>query len=127
MTDDIDRELRAILDGAEPRTLPIVLGGGPVHRCGRCAATFTATTWHVIEDRGEHDGRWYHGDICRRCADADPQLHHWQAFCDVADAIDALMQTAPDRHARELLARQLADVADHFAAWRWPDENGAST
>jgi hypothetical protein len=122
MTDDIDRELRLILDDFEPQFLPIVLGGGPVYRCSRCGSAFTAQTWHVSEDLGEQDGLRYQNDICRHCATADPKLSIWQAHCNVADQIDALMQAAPDKRTRLALAAQLKRAADHFAEWRWPEE-----
>lgn len=103
------------------RSLPIMLGGATL-RCCRCTRPFTAQTWRCVDDYGKHGDAHYHGDVCRRCADADPELRHWSGFCDIADVIDAVMQTAPDKKTRELLAMQIRNAAEHFAAWRWPDE-----
>lgn len=99
--------------------LPVMLGGGPVHRCARCARTFTTETYRCVQHLDDDRYR----DICRYCADADPDLHHWQAYCDVADAIDTLMRTAPDKAARQLLRAMLTNAAEHFAVWRWPNED----
>lgn len=102
----------------EGTPLPVMLGGG-ITRCGRCTRTFAAATYRCVEYL---DGNRYR-DICRYCADADLELHHWQEFCDIADAIDAVMRTAPGKTARDHLRAVLQGAADHFAAWRW-DEDG---
>jgi hypothetical protein len=77
---------------------------------------------HHRRPPGEQNGRWYHSEVCRRCAGADPKLRTGHHYCDVADMIDVLMQAAPDRWSRELLAVQLKSTTDHFAAWRWPED-----
>ncbi|MGI5232878.1 hypothetical protein [Actinoallomurus sp. CA-142502] len=119
---DLDRHLDEVLGEQEATDLPIVLSGG-VHRCGRCLLSFSTQTYHVIHDLGTRDGHWRYADICRGCATADPALSHWQRLCDVADVIDSLMQVAPDKRTRNLFAAQLKGTADHFARWRWPEDD----
>lgn len=103
--------------------VPIVLGGGRVFHCGRCARTFTAQTWHCIENmREDADGLAHHTDVCRRCAFADPILSNWANLCDVLDSIDGLMQDAVDQRARNVLQALITRAAEHFAVWRWPED-----
>lgn len=82
-------------------------------RCTRCPQVWRPTTWHVEPGNDP---------VCRDCALADPALARWQQHCDVSDAIDALMQVATDRRERLLFADLLTQRADHFARWRWPEE-----
>jgi hypothetical protein len=103
--------------------IPIVLGGGHVLRCGRCTRTFTAETWHCIENMLETaEGLLQHTDVCRRCAYHDPILTNWQNLCDVLDSIDGVMQGAKDQHARDVLKELISDAAGHFSVWRWPND-----
>lgn len=97
----------------QPRYLPIALGGG-LNKCVGCGKTFTVNGWNV-KDRGNS---W-----CRRCALDHTAYRHWQKFCDLSVLIDDLMIEAPDASARRSLAQMLGDCADHFSAWRWPEEN----
>ena len=96
--------------------LPVVLGGMSPFRCDRCGRTFGAATFHVepVDD-----------PVCRYCARDDEQLSIWAEFCDVMDWVDQLMQWAGDRRQRLILAEVVAKYADHFARWRWPEEEPA--
>ena len=112
------RVLDDCAEAGEGTPLPIMLGGGPIHRCARCAASFSATTYHVSPSN-----EWgAFAPVCPRCADHDPHLHIWQAYCQVADMIDALMQAAPDKDVRRQLAGCLKNAADSFSQWRWPED-----
>lgn len=97
----------------EETHLPIVVGGMSPFRCDRCGRLFQPATFHVepVED-----------PICRYCAMADDQLSIWQEFCDAADMLDRLMRRAADRSQRLLLAELVAKYSDHFARWRWPEQ-----
>ncbi|RKF24129.1 hypothetical protein [Micromonospora globbae] len=95
------------------RDLPVILGGMSPFQCSRCPRVFQPATFHV--EVGVEP-------ICRYCATADAELAPWQGFCDVMDMVDHVMQQASGRNQRLLLAELAAKYADHFAWWRWPEE-----
>lgn len=104
--------------------IPVILGGGPTMRCGRCSRAFSAATYHVIENIEETATGLRYTHVCRRCADADPDLHVWSAHCDITDMIDEVMQAAGSPTTREMLANCISSTAKHFADWRWPPPVG---
>jgi hypothetical protein len=89
--------------------IPVVVTGGLL-RCVRCLHSYTPVGWRVRVP-GE-------GQICYTCAHGDRTLHHWQAFCEVANSIDDVMQIVDSKESRLLLAKMFADAASYFAEWR---------
>jgi hypothetical protein len=119
VADPADRPAGKLVPATE---LPHVLGGG-IQRCALCERAWSAATYHLERKFGDA-GR---GAICRYCAHLDVDLTVWQDLCDVADAIDAVMQRCDDARQRHLFGALIAGFASHFSDWRWPDEPPAST
>lgn len=95
--------------------IPLALGGARPFRCYFCRLPFVPETWHVELPGGDDP-------VCRRCALENPDLHVWQLQVDIYDQIDRLMQVLPNREARLMHAAFLDGRADHFARWRWPED-----
>lgn len=94
--------------------LPVILAGGDF-TCS-CGYTFQPKTYHTVDAKGR--------PMCRTCAPLSG-LAVWQLFCDAADALDEMMQTAAGQRERSLLAQMVAQTAEHFARWRWPQDDAA--
>lgn len=97
-------------------TVPIVLAWG-AHTCSRCGDQFAALGWSV-----ELSPANLREPVCPFCASQDPELAYWQAYCEATTLVDRMMRLAPDQGTRDFMAKGLADVAGHFAMWRWPQE-----
>lgn len=112
--DDLD-ETECEMNGT---SLPLLLGNTlEIHRCSRCPRSYTAPAWRVMV--WKDDGAW---NVCPHCAADDPELSIWQSYCQVTEMVDALMQAAPDQVTRNHLKASLQNTADHFSAWRWPED-----
>ncbi|MGW1057600.1 hypothetical protein [Micromonospora rubida] len=98
--------------------LPIALGATEDVGCVDCGRTFPAAGYRVERRLNAVQV----GAVCPDCARAVPETAAWQGVCDLAAGIDEVMQRATDAAQRELLAAKLAQIAHHFAGWRWPGE-----
>ncbi|MFG1847798.1 hypothetical protein [Micromonospora carbonacea] len=101
--------------------LPVSLGGDPNKRCVNCGETFTPDAYYVERRLNPVQT----APACPSCARTTPETVAWQAACDITAAIDKAMQQAVDRRQRQQIAAHLAQVASHFAGWRWPVEQEA--
>lgn len=113
--------LRLAYLGREPRQQwPPTVGG-----CVNCGRRWTVRTHAVV---------WYfeggkEGFACPDCGSADERTSRWQLFCDIADAIDVLMQRGKDLHEKKFMAAVISSRAHWFSLWREdhvpdPDQQG---
>lgn len=98
--------------------LPIALGATEDVGCVDCGRTFPAAGYRVERRLSAVQV----GAVCPSCAAAVPETAAWQGVCDLAAGIDAVMQQATGAAQREQIAGKLAQIAHHFAGWRWPAE-----
>lgn len=98
--------------------LPIILGGGRTFRCHRCQRPLVPRTYHVA---ARNTAGVPCLETCRYCAMNDEDLRHYQGFADLADAVDAFLESIPDQDSRTMFGFLIVQAADHFAVWRTPN------
>lgn len=97
--------------------LPITLGGDGIEHCWMCNAEERVhpSKWRIVTSRGY---------VCARCTKTrDPLLAPVQAHCDIVNAIDDLLRRFDDREDRGVQVRLIDRTLEHFANWRWPDQD----